>query len=456
MAGIVDQDQEVLSLDRGATVPWRPIHYLGSKLRVLETLEDAVGSVSSSGDSVCDLFSGSGTVSAWLARSRPVTAVDIQEYSRVICGALLKPQRICIHALEEELREAINLSRQAGTLFAATPMIELEQSSLVEASNGSPENFARLIEAGSLMTAHFDDPANDVQKAMAETWYRVRSTHNEQYVNSMVLRHFGGVYFSYCQAAELDAILEIAHRQTGTARDTMIAAILVAASELVNTVGKQFAQPLRPRDKGGRIKKTLYSQAARDRYKSPSDAFVAALKKLSLSQVLDLEHRAIRSDYSDYLTSPDFNESVVYADPPYTRDHYSRFYHVLETLALRDDPPISTNTAHGRTTPSRGVYRVNRHQSPFCIRSQAPSAFATLFSKVSSKGSSLVLSYSPYSSEKNAHPRVMTLDQIRAIATSYFTSVEVESVGEFFHSRLNRTDLNKEVSFDAEYLFVCR
>ena len=31
-------------------------------------------------------------------------------------------------------------------------------------------------------------------------------------------------------------------------------------------------------------------------------------------------------------------KEFVYADPPYTRDHYSRFYHVLETLALRDDP----------------------------------------------------------------------------------------------------------------------
>ena len=263
MAGIVDQDQEVLSLDREATVPWRPIHYLGSKLRVLETLEDAVGSVSSRGDSVCDLFSGSGTVSAWLARSRPVTAVDIQEY--LSCYLWRSAQAPTDLAYMRWKKNWVKLSTSLGEpehYSRRTPMIELEQTSLVEASNGSPENFARLIEAGSLMTAQFDGPANDVQKAMAETWDRVRSMHNGQYVNSMVLRHFGGVYFSYRQAAELDAILEIAHRQTGTARDAMIAAVLVAASELVNTVGKQFAQPLRPRDKGGKIKKTLYSSGS--------------------------------------------------------------------------------------------------------------------------------------------------------------------------------------------------
>lgn len=455
-ATIVGQDKTVLEFDQEVALPWRPIHYLGSKLRVLDKLVDVVDSVSTRGDPVCDLFSGSGTVSAWLARSRRVAAVDIQEYSRVICGALLNPKKIPVDALVQQLGEALDSSECTGALFAAGPMIELEQSSLEKARNDDPEDFARLIESGSLMTVQFGNSADATQKAMAETWARIRGMPKEQYVSSMVLRHFGGVYFSYRQAAELDVMLEVANRLEGSDRDSVVAAVLAAASELVNTVGKQFAQPIRPRDKNGKIKKTLYNQAARDRFKSASDAFLTGLKKLSKNEVADFEHQAIRSDYSDYLSSPAFKEAVVYADPPYTRDHYSRFYHVLETLALRDDPEISTNTAHGRTLPSRGVYRLNRHQSPFCIRSQAPSAFSALFSKVSSKGLPLVLSYSPYSSEKNAHPRVMTIDQIREVALTFFNSVEVESVGEFSHSRLNRSGLNKEVSFNAEYLFVCR
>jgi hypothetical protein len=110
-AGIVDQDQAVLGVGQDAAEPWRPIHYLGSKLRVLETLEGTVSSVSRKGDRVCDLFSGSGTVSAWLARSRAVSAIDIQEYSRVICSALLKPGRVCVDALEKELDGALTPSK---------------------------------------------------------------------------------------------------------------------------------------------------------------------------------------------------------------------------------------------------------------------------------------------------------------------------------------------------------
>ena len=39
---------------------------------------------------------------------------------------------------------------------------------------------------------------------------------------------------------------------------------------------------------------------------------------------------------------------IVYADPPYTRDHYSRFYHVLETISLFDSPIVSKTKMQAR------------------------------------------------------------------------------------------------------------
>ena len=48
-------------------MPIRPIHYLGSKLRMLETVKEAVDTVDSSNGCVCDLFSGSGTVSRYFS-----------------------------------------------------------------------------------------------------------------------------------------------------------------------------------------------------------------------------------------------------------------------------------------------------------------------------------------------------------------------------------------------------
>ena len=66
----------------------------------------------------------------------------------------------------------------------------------------------------------------------------------------------------------------------------------------------------------------------------------------------------------------------------------------------------------------------------------------------------LVLSYSPYAASSDAHPRVMTVEQIKAIATKYFTKMEHISAGKFSHMKLNTTRLHIEASAEAELIFL--
>lgn len=436
--------------------PWRPIHYLGSKLRALPAIEEALQCVSEETSPVCDLFAGSGTVASWLSRRRPVTAVDIQEYSRVICDAMLNPSHVSLEVLEIKIAAAISSSRLTGVLRAARPLIELEEHLLNQARQGDPTGLADLIEAGSFMTFRGKHENSLITEAHSACKKLLSENGELANVSTMVFRHFGGVYFSFEQAAKLDVLLDVVHGLALEERRSPLAAVLTTASDIVNTVGKQFAQPIRPRDKHGLVKRTLYSQAARDRYKDPVMVFLQGMEKYLSFPNPDFGHSAVRSDYLDFLRSGVFNTGVIYADPPYTRDHYSRFYHALETIALRDDPRISTNTAHGVTQPSRGVYRLERHQSPFCIRSKAPDAFAQMFAEIASAGLPLVLSYSPFSSEKDSHPRVMTVDAISDLARGSFANVEVTSIGAFSHSRLNKAELHKEASPEAEFLFICR
>lgn len=435
--------------------PWRPIHYLGSKLRALPALEDAIRSVAACGSPVCDLFAGSGTVAAQLARSRPVAAVDIQEYSRVICEAVLNPVPIQIQAAHQQLAALLMQSQQAGVVFAAQPLIDFEEAALQDAAQGRPDSLVALIEAGSLVALQSAISNSGLSTAIKASQLRLQSLQLPS-VRSMAFRHFGGIYFSYRQAAELDVILEFAHSAAPKYRATFIAATLSTASEIVNTVGKHFAQPLRPRNKDGSIKSRIYHQAARDRYKTVIDIYINKLREYSELEIVPHKSWAYRSDFAEFLDSQKFEADVVYADPPYTRDHYSRFYHVLETFALRDDPSVSANTLRGITAASRGVYRADRHQSSFCIRSEAPNAFDGLFGRVAKKGVPLVLSYSSYASEKNAHPRVMAMDDLIRLAKNHFRKVELTSVGKFSHSRLNRHDLNKEISYEAENFLICR
>ena len=68
----------------------------------------------------------------------------------------------------------------------------------------------------------------------------------------LILRHFGGLYFSYQQAVHLDSLLVAAHSEKDDLRDCFLAAIVSTASEIVNTVGKHLAQPIRPRGSDGK------------------------------------------------------------------------------------------------------------------------------------------------------------------------------------------------------------
>jgi adenine-specific DNA-methyltransferase len=74
---------------------------------------------------------------------------------------------------------------------------------------------------------------------------------------------------------------------------------------------------------------------------------------------------------------------VVYADPPYSRAQYSRYYHVLETLT-RYDYPDSIGV---------GRYRPDRFQTIFSLASGVEEAMEDLASGVASLGACLVLSY---------------------------------------------------------------
>src|SRR5260370_37174798 len=82
---------------------------------------------------------------------------------------------------------------------------------------------------------------------------------------TLVFRHFGGLYFSYLQSVQLNALLTLAHRQRGPLRDCILAAIISTASEVVNTVGKHFAQPIKPRSGDGCPKNHLLQKILRDR-----------------------------------------------------------------------------------------------------------------------------------------------------------------------------------------------
>ncbi len=84
------------------------------------------------------------------------------------------------------------------------------------------------------------------------------------------------------------------------------------------------------------------------------------------------ENIAMNVDFAEVLKTP---TDIVYADPPYNSRDYLSNYHLLETIALYDNPEIKGTS---------GVRVQRREKSVFCSKRYVESAFETLINSCSS------------------------------------------------------------------------
>lgn len=430
---------------------FRTLNYLGSKYRLLGFIEENVRKVTSKGAGVCDLFAGSGCVSYRLAQSFPVVACDIQYYSKVIANALLRNHKGIKCKAAAFLRSSARAPLQGQLLEAFKPLIDFEERAIASRDSSA---LTDVIENGSVEVfnlEHRDSPLSAILQKVGSSLRRL-GLDNEK---SLLSRYYGGVYFSYRQAVQMDSILEGVFSQIAEdERDIYLAALLSAASDVVDTVGKHFAQPIRARDSKGNIKPLVCSKALKDKTVDVEAVYSEWLGKYAALPRAGNNSAVIQGESLDCLRALPDHVKTVYADPPYTREHYSRFYHVLETISLRDSPAVSTVKVHGQTHVSNGIYRAERYQSPFCIRSLAPRAFDRMFELSAIRGRNLLLSYSPYDQTKQSHPRVVTIEQLVGIAERYYKRVEIVSAGSFRHNKLNSVEHRLEASDEAELLII--
>jgi len=442
---------------------FRPVQYLGSKLQLLPGITSEVSALTADGDRVCDLFAGSGVVSHSLAERFRVVAVDIQNYSRVLLSGVLKPGSWTEgHAVEfaDEAKESAHY-RIVREVFA--PLTELEQDALDSAARGRPDALTELLETPPYFVFYHSDfgdarPSLKTRRAYEQVERNLKKLPQRDW--PLATFYYGGSYFSYRQSAAIDSLLSCIPgkgRKTSALHNVNLAVVLGVASTIVNTVGKQFAQPMRLLTRDGKPKRLLIDRTVRDRGYDVFEVFRETATRFGNAHWgRGPGHEVFCQDYRQFLREYDGEVSCFYADPPYTIDHYSRFYHVLETLSLRDHPTISTMQRAGSPVVMRGIYRDDRHQSPFSIPSQVRAAFAELFDGIAQFGAPLVLSYAPYNPENDERPRLMRMRELCELASQQFRSVEAKAVRNHAHRKLHSTKRNRQPIDQSESLIVCK
>ena len=429
---------------------WRPVQFLGSKLRSLEFISTAIRRLQPDPVTIWEPFSGSSVVSQHLAsRGHRVWAGDALASSATMASAMLgvggSEHRDLLPFAKSVVATARSSAAPDWELWLAREHRALSEGNgarLIVESAAIPQRW-RPAGANSNLTRIF---------AQAET----DATEGRQSSTGVLSATYAGTYFGLRQALDLDAlragIESLGEAPSSWTRAALLTALMHAASSAVFSPGKHFAQPHRVRD--GKDLTFHAQRALQDRRVDVVASFLEAVYAINDSARPAAErHLAERRLVGD-VTAEDLSGrevSIVYADPPYTAQQYSRFYHLLETL-VGGVPPL---LQHVRGEVTRGLYPNDRYLSPFSSRRQAPQAFRSLIRTANSAGASLLLSYSAARGDATGNARIVSLDEIITwMGEAYgMGAVSVETL-DLRYRQFNSSRAEVAGRDDPEYLVI--
>lgn len=429
----------------------RPIHYLGSKLRVLEAIVKQINTISEKQLKVLDLFSGSTVVSQALADSgHQVTSNDVMGYSQSFAIATLGIGRCLENDILEEVRATLFTEYKNNRFHSLfNEIIELESDCI---TNQNGLELLNLIESGPKI---WSEQVRNQNLLIAYKNLKMLEGFTAFETPILVTSFYGGTYFGYKQATEIDNLRFTIEKcaNAGTispwAKKAVLTALLSAASLAAFTPGKHFAQYHKVT---GKVDTKFHEKRIlADRKINILDEFNKALK-IIFSRKNDGNHVALNfsmEDLSQNLREESFD--VIYADPPYTAQQYSRFYHIPEVINSYKVPKLQI--VKGEVTS--GVYGIDRFKSRFSSKKETPEAFKDLARLALSKNADLLLSYSGNINGNSGNGRMITLEELTSILGSFFQSVEVVQL-DLLYRQFNSNALAVKDRGDREYMIHCK
>lgn len=317
--------------------------YMGSKRWMLENgLGELLLKEAKRHKRFVDLFCGAGSVS-WFAAQQlglPVLAVDLQTYAAVLTGAVI------------ERTIAIN----------ADDLWRIWKPKIIESREQKPIwKLAAVLDSKRFNTATWSKRARELCEA-------------NQTVGGIIWKAYGGYYFSPTQALSFDAMLD-SLPSNEPIRSVCLASVIIAASHCVASPG-HTAQPFKATRRSAKFLREAW-------LRNPLDYVQKALKSLCLKYA-KVRGEAKIGDAVEIAATLE-NTDLVFVDPPYSGVHYSRFYHVLETIA------------RGNCGSVKGVGRYpppdERPVSSFSRKTESEHALRTLLEHLAQTRSTVVFTF---------------------------------------------------------------
>jgi adenine-specific DNA methylase len=413
-------DAEPASTDSpgAAEQVFRPFQYLGSKLRSLDAIAEAATDIAGPNATVLDPFCGSTVVCQRLADAgMTVRASDALGFCAVAARATLGVAR---NSREE--------SQALDVLEVPTPMRGLE--AWVERERQALED----RDGNALL---------DLGRTVPQVWRRGNGPKDR---SAIVSSHYAGTYFGVWQSLRLDALRQAIEPLDGWDRSVALTALFTSMSACAYTAGKHFAQP----HKTSRKKDLTFHQrrALADRGTNVDDVYRDAVAALMRRPTMEGDgHDARQAKLSELRA--DSSIDLIYADPPYTAQQYSRFYHVPEVVLQYEVPKLQVH----RGAVTSGLYPEGRFKSDFCSKRRVGDAFRRLAGLAAASNAALLVSYSG-SRPGTGNDRMISLDDLTSLLKEY-GPVTVYGLDHNYR-QFNRTENAVGPDSDPECLILCR
>lgn len=423
---------ELLPREHVGWLPFRPVQYLGSKLRVLEEIRYAASTLIAPGGTVADLFTGTTVVAQQLALTGSrVSAVDTQRYGEIFGSAMLGIERDRGESVDSG--KIVDFAReQPNRTTAVWERAAVQEKAAIESADAAA--LRNLYETLPLAWRH--NPYSELPNSICSV--------------------YAGTYFGVSQAIEIDGLRESIHAMAASGllsewqKAAAMTGLMHAASMSVHSAGKHFAQPL---GQGAGDSRFLNARLLSDRSISIVECFKEGSRRVSESPFFASDsHAAHRASAESFVRAEKMGHDLYYLDPPYTAQQYSRFYHVLETLADDGSPKLPPGEIQ-----STGLYPVGRYKSAFSSRRMAPGAMEALVNEIARRGSAALISYSASASGSDGNARMVTLEELLGFCARAFGRSGVECLRMAHRYRqFNRADKANKQRDDSEILILCK
>lgn len=354
--------------------------YMGHKGKLLPVLGDVLLQESKASRAVADPFCGSGAVSWFLSQQsdKQVVSGDLQSFAVHRAAAVVERTT----ALDGDVLCDRWFSRAEAIVTGIVNKFPNAERS-IEPVQGDAAGVIDLVQRSRVF-------CEEVMPDLA--------ARREQPLPMTMA--YGGHYFSPMQAIWLDALRATLPKRLDQ-RAVAMAALIEVASKCAASPG-HTAQPFQPSESSAKHILSAWRRpvplTVREVVLSLSDKFA---QRRGRAKVLGFFETISSLDRGD----------LVFADPPYSAVHYSRFYHVLETLARGKEISV---TGRGRYPDVS-----ERPCSEFSMKTTSLEAARQLVHGCHERGLGLVLTF-PSGEASNG----LSADAFMELGKGRFASIE--------------------------------